>query len=158
MESAIPRVSMWRQLAAPHTHTHTAGAICVSSQHSLSNLSLLNNYYNIMNSVICTISKFGVGKSLMLKNVYLIKKNTVYTVILSVLLYFISNVIFLWWQNRISGSLQCHMIHRNHFNMHIWCSFFIIINVENKSSKEPHLSEIEICCNIENVFTVPLNK
>ncbi len=78
---------------------------------------------------------------------------------------FLSNL-FLWSKLNFQlhyASLQCHMIFRNHNNMLICCSinnsdyvFRIIWWIEN--SKEQHLFETEIFCNIINVFAVTLLK
>ncbi len=85
--------------------------------------------------------------------------------------------LFLWsnlYFQHHSSSLQCHMIFRNHNNMliywsrHIsdyyqcwkqlccpifWWIKFFRIHRWIESSKEQHLFEIEIFCNIINVFT-----
>ncbi len=80
-------------------------------------------------------------------------------------------------------SLQCHMIFRNHYNMLICCSrnisdyyqcwkqlccpiflwkpwyiLFFRILWWIESSKEQHLFEMEIFCNILNVFTVTFDQ
>ncbi len=94
--------------------------------------------------------------------------------------------LFLWsklyFQHHYS-SLQCHMIFRNHNNMLICCSrnisdyyqcwkqlcctiflwkrwwiLFFRIHRSIESSKEQHLFEIEIFCNIINVFTVTFDQ
>ncbi len=63
-------------------------------------------------------------------------------------------------------SLQCHVIFRNHNNIHI-CFFKKKILLILKSIifsrflwwiKSQHLSEIEIVCNIINVFTVTFDQ
>ncbi len=81
------------------------------------------------------------------------------------------------------SSLQCHMIFRNHNNMLICCSrnisdyyqcwqqlccfiflwktwyiLFFRIFWWTESSKEQHLFETEIFCNIINIFTVTFEK
>ncbi len=88
----------------------------------------------------------------------------------------------LYFQHHYS-SLQCHMIFRNHYNMLICCSrnisdyyqcwkqlcctiflwkpsyiLFFRIHRWIESSKEQCLFEIEIFCNIINVFTVTFDK
>ncbi len=94
--------------------------------------------------------------------------------------------LFLWsklyFQHHYS-SLQCHMIFRNHNNMLICCSrnisdyyqcwkqlccsiflwklwyiLFFRIHRWTESSKEQHLFEIEIFCNIINDFTVTFDQ
>ncbi len=94
--------------------------------------------------------------------------------------------LFLWsklyFQHHYS-SLQCHMIFRNHSNMLIccsrnisdyyqcwkqlccpiflwkpWCILFFTILWWIESSKEQHLFETEIFCNIINVFTVTFDQ
>ncbi len=94
--------------------------------------------------------------------------------------------LFLWsklyFQHHYS-SLQCHMIFRNHNNMLIccsrnisdyyqcwkqlwctiflwklWCMLFFRIHRWIESSKEQHLFEIEIFCNIINVITVTFDQ
>ncbi len=67
----------------------------------------------------------------------------------------------LYFQHHYS-SLQCHMIFRNHSNMLICCSrnISIIINVESSCAAsyfcglKVHLFEIQMFCNIINVFKV----
>ncbi len=88
----------------------------------------------------------------------------------------------LYFQHHYS-SLQCHMIFRNHNNMLICCSrnisdyyqcwkqlcctiflwklwwiLFFRIHRWIESSEEQHLFEIEIFCNIINVFTVTFDQ
>ncbi len=91
--------------------------------------------------------------------------------------------LFLWsklyFQHHYS-SLQCHMIFRNHSNMMICCSRnisdyyqcwkhfiflwkpsyirFFRIHKWIESSKEQHLFEIEIFCNIINIFTITFDQ
>ncbi len=85
--------------------------------------------------------------------------------------------VFLYFQHHYS-SLQCHMIFRNHNNMLICCSrnisdyyqcwkqmcctiflwklwyiLFVRIHRWIETSEKQHLFEIEIYCNIINVFT-----
>ncbi len=100
--------------------------------------------------------------------------------------YMLNCNLFLWsnlyFQHHYS-SLQCHMIFRNHNNMLIccsrnisdyyqcwkqlcctiflwksWCILFFRIHRWIESSKEQHLFEIEIFCNIINVFTVTFDQ
>ncbi len=91
--------------------------------------------------------------------------------------------LFLWsklyFQHHYS-SLQCHMIFRNHNNMllkkhsdyyqcwkqlcctiflwKLWYILFFRIHRWIESSKEQHLFEIEIYCNIRNVFTATFDQ